>query len=568
MDRLVSRAAATAAVCAMVAGGEIVPQSRLAAWQPGIPGGIPTPAVALSVASHGAVADSVTDDFGAFRSAIDALPAQGGVVLVPEGTYRIDSSLVLGSGVVLRGEGAGRTRLLFAIADAAPCVDMITYGRGQWTPVVSGATHGSVRVKVGDASSFAAGGFAEIQQENDSALMYTDPEWIQSWGDNSVGQVVVVERVAGDTLVLRTPLYMNYNPALNPQVRSQRFVERAGVERLFLTRTVAAADGPTISLKNVAYCWVREVESDHTRKAHVTTNTAFACEFRDSYFHHAFDYGGSGHGYGVTLGFHTTDCLTENNIFRHLRHAMMVQVGASGNVFGYNYSLENVQGDGETNLNDGWTPCDISLHGHYPNYNLFEGNIVQEIDIADYWGPCGPGNTFLRNRVVSEGIEVFDQSHVQNLVGNVSGSGGSGITVEAGVESTLVHGNTVDGTVQWDAGIVDHGIPVSYYLDQAPSFWTTLPWPPLGSDVGDTGTIPAQVRFEQGMYVAPVVRAPRSSGQRGGAAAVPVQRVWFTLSGRAEGRAVRVSNEGASAGVRVTGQGTLVNVVRQPGVSK
>ena len=75
-------------------------------------------------------------------------------------------------------------------------------------------------------------------------------------------------------------------------------------------------------------------------------------------------------------------------------------MGASGNVYGYNYSVET-QSEGT------WTPCDISLHGHYPHMNLFEGNTVQEVDVSDYWGPCGPGNTFLRNRVESEGIQVM-----------------------------------------------------------------------------------------------------------------------------------------------------------------
>ena len=48
---------------------------------------------------------------------------------------------------------------------------------------------------------------------------------------------------------------------------------------------------------------------------------------------------------------HTTGTLAEDNIFDSLRHAMMVQTGANGNVFGYNYSANPVQGEGETNLN-------------------------------------------------------------------------------------------------------------------------------------------------------------------------------------------------------------------------
>ena len=98
---------------------------------------------------------------------------------------------------------------------------------------------------------------------------------------------------------------------------------------------------------------------------------------------------------------------------------MMVHIGANGNVFGYNYSIEPYQNEGGN-----WTPCDISIHGHYPYANLFEGNIVQEITVADYWGPAGPGNTFLRNRVEKEGITLEDSSNYQNFIGNEIIKGG------------------------------------------------------------------------------------------------------------------------------------------------
>ena len=261
--------------------------------------------------------------------------------------------------------------LYFEMTDATPCIDIITYQRGAWTNVTGGFARGSRQVQVADASSFSAGKFAEIQQANDSVVMYTDTEWNQSWAANSVGQLFLIKSVSGNTLTLNRPLYMDYRADLQPQILRQGFVTFAGVENLFIAKTVSTADGVTISLKNAAYCRVQAVESYHTRKAHITCESVYACVFRDSCMHHSYDYGGDGHGYGVTLGLHVTDCLIENNIFRHLRHAMMVQVGASGNVFGYNYSIENVQGVGETNLNEGWTPCDISIHGHFPNNTLY-----------------------------------------------------------------------------------------------------------------------------------------------------------------------------------------------------
>jgi hypothetical protein len=478
-----------------------IPSERLIPWVPGINVPIPAKTDTVKVAAYGARGDSTADDYQAFKAAIDALPSRGGVVQIAAGRYRISQSLALNRGISLSGAGSDRTKLYFEITGSTPCIDIITYQRGQWVNAVSGYSRGSRQIQVSDASSFKAGGFAEIQQANDSVVMYTDTLWNQTWADNAVGQLFVIESVSGNTLTLNRPLYLDYRADLNPQIRTQGFVTFAGVENLFIKRTESTADGATISLKNAAYCWVTAVESDHTRKAHIIGETIYACVFRDSYFHHSYDYGGDGHGYGVTLGLHVTDCLTENNIFQHLRHSMMVQAGASGNVFGYNYSLENVQGAGETNLNQGWTPCDISMHGHYPNNNLFESNVVQEIDIADYWGPCGRGNTVFRSKVLAEGIDILDHSNDQNIAANVIPTQNYGIAIQTGITGTLSHGNVLNNTVQWDPSIIDHTFLASYYLTIKPAFLGSALWPLFGPDVTGNSMLPAQARYESGHFI-------------------------------------------------------------------
>ena len=71
-----------------------------------------TPPPFLNVRDLGARGDATTDDSGAIQAAIDSLPA-GGVVFVPEGTYKISSSIDLASNVSLMGEGAGVSVLQF-----------------------------------------------------------------------------------------------------------------------------------------------------------------------------------------------------------------------------------------------------------------------------------------------------------------------------------------------------------------------------------------------------------------------------------------------------------------------
>ncbi|NQU88122.1 MAG: hypothetical protein HQ541_20430, partial [Mariniphaga sp.] len=213
-----------------------------------------------------------------------------------------------------------------------------------------------------------------------------------------------------------------------------------------------------------------------------------------SYFHNSFDYGGGGSGYGVECNFHTTDVLVEDNVFDSLRHAMMVQVGANGNVFGYNYSVNSVQSEGGPNLNEGWIPPDISVHGHYPFMNLFESNIVEEIGIADYWGPAGMGNTYFRNRVNGEGIFIYDHSHNQNIIGNETTFI---IDDESNSYDLIIHGNEVSNSIIWDPEFPKE-LPPSLYLDSIPDFFYHEYWPIFGPDVLRPLKLPAQIRFENG----------------------------------------------------------------------
>ena len=481
-------------VVAVLAHAEIVPSERRIVWQPGIPGGIPDvstacPASAPSVMDFGAVGDGVVDDYPAFDAAISAA-AQGEAIRIPEGEYLLRTGLSLDKGVILCGQGSDKSRLLFDCAETA--IDIVTYDRGTLVDVTAGATKDSTQITVTDASEFVVGEFAEIRQDNDWAVMdpenfWRDPANVDWVPEYCVGQMFEVVAVNGNTVTVDPPVHFTYNPAMNPQLRPQGLVVGVGIQGLYLTR-LNTADRATVVMRNAAYCWMRDCESENTYRAHVSGSTALRCEIRRNYMHHAHDYGGGGHGYGVTLGEHVTDFLIEDNIFVFLRHAMMVQVGASGNVYGYNYSIE-------PNANGDWTPCDISMHGHYPLMNLFEGNVVQEVDVADYWGPCGPGNTLLRNRVEAEGIDVDDYSHGTNVVGNELTSDPNDITVFNTVQDTLVHGNYQDGSVSWDPDISDHDIPDSYYHTSKPAFFECAPWPATGSDLAPgSEMIPAERR--------------------------------------------------------------------------
>ncbi|MFP4163380.1 MAG: glycosyl hydrolase family 28-related protein [Chitinispirillaceae bacterium] len=483
--------------------GEIIPESRRTQWKPGVPGGIPEVTGPVEdVVDHGADPAGDSDSREAFISAVDALSETGGVISIPEGTYLITSTItVSNNNIIFRGKGVDKTKLLHD--HTGLCFEVITYQRGEWQGV-SDYQKGSRNVTVDDGGAFTVGEYAEIKQDNDPELMYTESNWNQTWAEGAAGQVFEVTEINGNQLTFRNPLHYEVRSDLNPQIRPQGLVTGVGFENFYIERLQTG--NSTFQFKNAAYCWIRNIESYHTRKSHVTNNTTLGCEYRDSYFHHSFSYGGGGSGYGVEFGYHSTDGLCENNVFDSLRHAMMVHVGAVGCVFGYNYSINPVQGDGETDLNQGWVPPDISLHGHWGQMNLFEGNVVQEIGIGDHWGPMGPGNTFLRNVVEGEGIYLYDHSHFQNLVGNISTTWNDDGTSD----HTIRHGENIDGSEVWDQSISDRNIPASYYLESRPDFFDTTTWPFLGTEGNASRENPAQLRYESGFLVHASQPAERS----------------------------------------------------------
>ena len=453
----------------------------------GIIGGIPTVPNAINVLNYGAVGNGVTNNLVAFQNAL-AAAQPGQAVFVPAGTYAINGSLKMPEGVVLRGECPSNTKLIFNVGTNLPCIEILTFEYGSFRAVTGGFGKGSTSITAANNSNINVGDYIQIQQDNDPVLMYTDPRWDVTWAEHSVGQLFKVIAVNGNTIGLDRPIYYGFNPALSIEVRPTGLIENVGIENLYLER-LDANDDHIIEIKNAANCWVRNVESNMTFRSHVDLDQAIDCTIRDSYFHHSHDYGGGGHAYGVNMTRHVTSCLVENNIFETLRHAMLVQVGATGNVFAYNYSTDPYWSNSSTNI-----PPDISMHGHFPTMNLFESNIVQEATFSDFWGPLGPGNTMFRNRVEQSDIAVFDHSHNQNIVANELTSGD--ITIHSSVLNTWSHSNNENGTVANTSNAV---VPASLYLNSFPPFLNGYAFPTLGFGVANVNSIPAKDCFDTGM---------------------------------------------------------------------
>ena len=393
---------------------QIIPAERAfnEAWQnAGYPGTIPTPSRIVNVRDF-----QTTNDFAAVVAAIHSLSNAPGVVYLPAGTYLFHAAINLPSGVVLRGESPATTLLRWD--HRGYCINVAAVQKEKYQPVTAGYAIHSRTIEVTDGHVFAPGDYAEIREDN-------DPAWGASkWAAQTVGQILRITAVASNTLTLERPLRISYQPGQKPVIRKLNLVTEVGIENLKIDRAVTGTDTAraniyTIFFNYAARCWVRGVESANTFGGHVAIDHSTQISVTGCYLHHAWYYGGGGSGYGIRLQYQTGECRIEDNIFQHLRHSMLVQLGANGNVFGYNYSREPLRTEIPSEVSS-----DITVHGNYPYANLFEGNLCQHIWIDDSHNANGPLNTFFRNRAETYGIYMTDRAASnQNFVGNETFTG-------------------------------------------------------------------------------------------------------------------------------------------------
>lgn len=487
----------------------VIPAARTfpEAWRnAGHPGGDPVQNRTVSVSDFGAVGDNVADDRSAFVQAISSLGGNPGVVFVPPGNFRIKSPLNIPSGVLLRGQSVAQTTLTFDfVGDAVTFTGSET---GSWTTFSADAAMHDDTITVSNAAPFIAGTYALLTQTDDSAWNITD-----SWGMGSAGQVVKIVSVIGNQLQFERPLRHDYPLTRTPKIRPLAPVRNSGIENLTLTRLLAGDatsrnNTATVRFSYAVDCWMRGVHSKMAFGSHVTLEYSSRVEVTGCYLDDAHEFDGGGSGYGAIFQFRAGECLVQNNIFRRLRHAMIMQAGANGNVVAYNYSRE-----GNSDSHPGYAG-DMCLHGNYPYANLFEGNIGGHIWIdASHDGANGPFNTFFRNRAQEAGFNMTDiRAHQQNVVGNELFKPGFWGSILAGNgysfkgTNHFTYGNNSKASGLQPAGtgnLADY----SYYLNSdptvpppAPAWWTitnTLPTvgAPLPFDP-PAKKIPASARWD------------------------------------------------------------------------
>lgn len=480
---------------------QIIPETRRIDWTTaGNRFVFPETAPEVSIFSFGGVADGITNNTIALNNAMASFGGHPGIVYFPAGSYLFSSMISIPDSVWLKGAGSDST--YFKIAHSSIGFYFSGTATNSFTDVITGFQKGSHKITVANPALFLAGNYCEIRQDNGS--WDVEPA---TWATYSVGQMVHIDSIIGDTLVLTDGLHLTFDTSLNLQIQKIIPIKASGMSCMNVERTdnSTANYGNNFGFNYAVDSEIRGIESNKSQGSHCIIRVSSHISISGCYFHDAFVYDGSStKGYGVTITNHSSLCLVQNNIFNHLRHAMMIKQGANGNVFAYNYS-RNPYRNGSMEYPQDYCG-DISLHGHFSYANLFEGNIVQNIIIDETWGPSGPFNTFFRNRVEKYGIIMASVlTNNQNFVGNeITGTGYTfpfswGAYTLTG-SAHIQHGNNDNGT------IVPSGTTTlndnSYYLNAGPAYWNvSQSWPDIGIPATlNSGTIPAKARYDMAEF--------------------------------------------------------------------
>lgn len=531
----------------------ILDPARAIDWsRAGIPGGIPTNRTQCgSIVAAGASTSAV-------QAALNGTDGRGSCankyVLLAAGTFALSGPLSIPSNVTLRGSG---TQATFLQCGSSPCINMGTTTSGALSTtlinITAGATRGSTSITVSNASGISIGSYLLITELNNSAApWYTSNSggqgsctWCDQWGGTRArGQIVEVTSVNGNTIGI-TPLYSDYTltPAVTPFTASNIY---SGLESLQIYMTANSYGGnmvANVQMRQCAYCWIKGIEDNYANGDHVQVAASYRDEIRDSYFSNALNHTSGQTESGLFLIYKTSGVLVENNIIERAHDSLVVDWGAAGNVFAYNYLFGNF--DTTYPSQAGWS---INAHAAHPQFNLYEGNIGEMVAVDSIWG-SGSHASFFRNWMmgvstrcspISNGrnnincsspsystaqqiaFAITGMHHSYNMVGNVGGSAlGKSLYTEtpeliganynwsnqtydfvygaapidsAVFPSTLVFGNYSNGnsTLTWERNVPSghnplhpsQALPASFYRSAKPAWWgNTVPWPAIGPDV-------------------------------------------------------------------------------------
>lgn len=449
--------------------------------------------IVVDLSQLGVVNDGVTPNDLLLDSILQFTYAPGLVLLFPEGDFLFQNTIHLPSNCVVKGAGPTETEIIFNLSTANDGFQISGTQTQDTATIMVEPIFRANRIVVDRINFLHSNDWIKIIQ-NDAALITSD------WALTTVGQIVQVDYIQGDTVFLKSEIRYPYILVNNPKVIQLNMKSNIGIECLKISRVdnTAPVHTANISIQYGNNIWIKGIESENCNFAHIDIRNSSNVFILKSYIHHSFEYGGDGRGYGVMIHYTSNECKVEDNIFNHLRHSMILQAGSNGNAFSFNYSFAPYW----TN-SSGVIPSDAAgdmvLHGNFPYANLFEQNVCQNIVVDNSHGANGKLNTFLRNRCEKYGIFFSDAtSPGQNFLGNeIVNTSFPYSLVNYTILGTdhFLYGNNNKGTISPSAtaNLTDS----SYAYHARPSFVPLSQWIGIGppNSLNQVTENPAKTRY-------------------------------------------------------------------------
>ncbi len=432
-----------------------IPESRLSDWSNAGCHADSLQRQVVLFSEQGGLGDGTTTNDVVWESLITNFSGQAIELVFDSGVYLFHETLQIPSYWELKGKSTNATRLKFDLNGTGHCI-LIRGTRQTVNDSLTAVPNRGDSLLRGSFQELQTGDWILLSPKNDAGIT-------SSWATGTTGQIVQVIEMDSNLLLLNNSLRRSYSASENLMLKKivptqQVEIERLTIERLDETSTQTA----NIWIENAVNCKVSCVESINCNYAHVTLQYASNIGIEGNYFHHGMDYGSGGKAYGVVAQMASGDNVIQDNIFEHLRHSMLLQAGANGNVFLGNYSFDPFWKEGFFPTN---SAGDMVLHGNYPYTNLFEGNVVQNWVIDDSHGINGPHNVFFRNRAEKYGLVMNNNPPTDSvvMVGNEITHTGflKGNWMIAG-NGHFLHGNNVKGncipvnTQEFETSLVGH----------------------------------------------------------------------------------------------------------------
>lgn len=379
----------------------ILPEDRRYPWQPGVTIGVPGGSEAQSaidiykasrtniVTVTGLDPTGVDDAAAIINSTMNAAPADS-VIDIPEGIFRLDTPIKLAgnkANLTIRGRGADTILRMYSN-------DAIHVGDNGFaspiTPTSSpakGAT--SITVSSEDEGSFSVGTLMKIRTDRPTDDQIVNEDAVPIIELNNYRfvrqQYVRVTAKSGNTLTFWPPfaydttslpieIVIAYNPC--------RFI---GVEDLVIEGTGPGVGGDKsqrgVTVEQSYGCWIDNVEVREAENYGFCFWDSLQCEIRHSFANKRRVAGTNG---GGLLADFSSGIYAYNNVFYRFFPVIEINHGASACVFAYNLMEDSRSSNGDPAQGGAMN----SNHGAHTCFNLYEGNIVTNLQADGYFGSC------------------------------------------------------------------------------------------------------------------------------------------------------------------------------------